>query len=364
MSSSSASPIVIKRVADLKETLTKILNKKDEDDDSNHEQILDILTHLDKSPIDVNVLAETLIGATVSKFKSYAKIGGGEIIASKAKTLVKKWKHVAKQSGILSANNGTSSTSTKATTSSASMKKASPNANKKSKPDTGTASAALATRKATTTESLIISTNAFDHLPDFRKNSAMKLYQIFILSKSSLQKQQQNTDAVDSNDHGDLSTIISTKAKEVENAIQSYSRGQRKQYIDKIRSLIFNLKKNEPLRIKILSSQISPSTVVKMSAKELQTDEKQKEQEKELASLQGANRLDWDQANADKINEMCGIKGELLKASLFTCGRCKSHKTTSTQKQTRSADEPMVRERERRVCACICVSMLYIVYNI
>ncbi len=38
---------------------------------------------------------------------------------------------------------------------------------------------------------------------------------------------------------------------------------------------------------------------------------------------------------------MCGIKGELLKASLFTCGRCKSIKTTSTQKQTRSADEPM-----------------------
>jgi hypothetical protein len=45
--------------------------------------------------------------------------------------------------------------------------------------------------------------------------------------------------------------------------------------------------------------------------------------------------------SVDKINEMCGIKGELLQASLFTCGRCKSVKTTSTQKQTRSADEPM-----------------------
>jgi transcription elongation factor S-II len=61
----------------------------------------------------------------------------------------------------------------------------------------------------------------------------------------------------------------------------------------------------------------------------------------EAQKLQESKRLDWEQANESKINEMCGITGELLKASLFTCSRCKSTKTTSTQKQTRSADEPM-----------------------
>eukprot|EP00957_Ditylum_brightwellii_P142661 10869702-Ditylum_brightwellii.AAC.1 len=51
--------------------------------------------------------------------------------------------------------------------------------------------------------------------------------------------------------------------------------------------------------------------------------------------------LDWEQKNKSKINEMCSIKGDLLKTSLFTCGCYKSTKTTSTQKQTRSTDEAM-----------------------
>ena len=69
------------------------------------------------------------------------------------------------------------------------------------------------------------------------------------------------------------------------------------------------------------------------STKETEEDGLSEEAEKRL--------LDWVPENENKINEMCGIKGDLLKASLFTCGRCKSTKTTSTQKQTRSADEPM-----------------------
>ena len=79
-----------------------------------------------------------------------------------------------------------------------------------------------------------------------------------------------------------------------------------------------------------------------MSAKESQTVEKSKQQEEQVKSLQGSMRLDWaEQANMDKVNEMCGIKGDLLRASLFTCGRCKSQKTTSTQKETRNADGSM-----------------------
>ena len=69
--------------------------------------------------------------------------------------------------------------------------------------------------------------------------------------------------------------------------------------------------------------------------------EKAEERNATVKKLQDSRRLDWEQANEKKINDMCGIKGDMLKASLFTCGRCKSIKTTSTQKQTRSADEPM-----------------------
>ena len=87
--------------------------------------------------------------------------------------------------------------------------------------------------------------------------------------------------------------------------------------------------------------QISGTDLVNMSSEELASEEKRKEMEARKNKILDQNRLDWDQANESKINEMCGIKGDLLKASLFTCGRCKSVKTTSTQKQTRSADEPM-----------------------
>mmetsp|Transcript_1945 Transcript_1945/g.2714 ORF Transcript_1945/g.2714 Transcript_1945/m.2714 type:complete len:105 (+) Transcript_1945:760-1074(+) len=85
----------------------------------------------------------------------------------------------------------------------------------------------------------------------------------------------------------------------------------------------------------------SATELINMSSDELATAEKQKERNAEIDKLRDSRLLDWEQQNEKKINEMCGIKGDLLQASLFTCGRCKSIKTTSTQKQTRSADEPM-----------------------
>ena len=336
---------------DLKESLMKISSSSSSTTKNNNnddEQILDILHNLNQYPIDVNILAETLIGATVSKLKH----NSNNDIALKAKQLVKKWKQTAKASGIGNSNTASSGgdNDVKSTSSS------STNNNGPSKSVTTTT--AKTTAPATTSNSNNNNNNnnngsiqaLFDHLPDFRKNSVMKLYDTFMLSKSTLLQQAMNNNDNNNNNNDDnndseskIMNQIITKAQEVEEAIQSYSKGNRKAYIDKIRSLIFNLKKNHPLRHDVITGNKSttPQKLVTMSSKELQTVEKAKEQEEQVASLHGSRRLDWEQANAEKVNEMCGIKGELLKASLFTCGRCKSHKTTSTQKQTRSADEPM-----------------------
>ena len=86
---------------------------------------------------------------------------------------------------------------------------------------------------------------------------------------------------------------------------------------------------------------ISADELVAMSSEDLATSAKTEARNAEVKKLRDSRLLDWEQQNEGKINEMCGIKGDLLQASLFTCGRCKSVKTTSTQKQTRSADEPM-----------------------
>jgi len=101
------------------------------------------------------------------------------------------------------------------------------------------------------------------------------------------------------------------------------------------------MKKNADLREKLILGFTTVKSLVNMTPAELATAEENKKRTDTIQKLQDSMRLDWDDANENKINEQCGITGDLLKASLFTCGRCKSIKTTSTQKQTRSADEPM-----------------------
>lgn len=169
-------------------------------------------------------------------------------------------------------------------------------------------------------------------LPQLRINICKKLHTIFLMSKDDLSKEL-NESAV--------SQLCLARTTEVEAAINTWSKGVKQTYTEKVRSLVFNLKKNSQIRDQVTFGQISPQQLCTMSPEELATEEKSKERDATLQKLQDSRRLDWDQANEKKINDMCGIKGELLKASLFTCGRCKSIKTTSTQKQTRSADEPM-----------------------
>lgn len=138
-----------------------------------------------------------------------------------------------------------------------------------------------------------------------------------------------------------MQQLCISRAGEVEAALDAFSKGIKQTYTEKARSLVFNLKKNGQLRENVILGEVPAGRLPKMSSEELLSEEKTKERNDTVAKLQDSRRLDWEQANEGKINEMCGIKGELLKASLFTCGRCKSTKTTSTQKQTRSADEPM-----------------------
>ena len=71
----------------LKEDLLKELARPT--GDGRAEKILDILDRLDKvDNMNLTILSETLIGATVSKLKTY----DNNDVASKAKYLVKKWK--------------------------------------------------------------------------------------------------------------------------------------------------------------------------------------------------------------------------------------------------------------------------------
>lgn len=130
-------------------------------------------------------------------------------------------------------------------------------------------------------------------------------------------------------------------AKSIEEFMKSKFPNFDKDYVSKARQLTFNAKKNSDLTANILVGFVKPEELVNMTPDQLATKEKLKDLEEKMKAIEDSRRLDWETENEDMINEQAGIKGDLLQASLFTCGRCKSIKTTSTQKQTRSADEPM-----------------------
>lgn len=66
-----------------------------------------------------------------------------------------------------------------------------------------------------------------------------------------------------------------------------------KNYTSKARSLIFNLKKNEQLRLDMLDGSLDPSELVFLSANELATDEKKKLREGEMKSGTLERRSDF-----------------------------------------------------------------------
>lgn len=286
---------VTKTVQDLKASLTKQLPC---DTPEKTERARDILHRLDECDITLQVLSDTLVGTVVTKFKSHPQLG--EV----AKSLVKKWKKLAKQSAGVAAP---------------------------PPPAARQISMASSSGAASTTSAVSESNDEWADLPPLRRNICSKLCSIFELSKPTLTELNANA----------VSQLCVSRSSEIEAAMQTACSASGDAYRDKARTLCFNLKKNKTLRNQVLMGSLSATVLVNMSSEQLATTEKQVEREETVKKMQDSRRLDWEQANEDKINEMCGIKGDLLKASLFTCGRCKSIKTTSTQKQTRSADEPM-----------------------
>lgn len=305
----------IKAVRQLKEDLLKQTAALP--GDGRNEKILDILQRLEKQNIDLAVLTETLIGASVSKLKKHENAE----IASTAKGLVKKWKGVANQAqaaAAAAAGGGGKST---------------PKSDNNSTSGSSSAPSSAKLKRLSSAGSSELNADAeFVGLPPHRINICKKFHTTFLMSKTDLSKDL-NESAV--------SQLCISRAAEVDAAIDTWSKGMKPTYMEKVRSLVFNLKKNGPLREQVILGQVTADRLTKMTSEELLSEEKAKERDETVKHLQDSRRLDWEQANEGKINEMCGIKGELLKASLFTCGRCKSVKTTSTQKQTRSADEPM-----------------------
>ena len=263
-------------------------------DDLSTETCKDMLDQLDKCHMTLGVLTRSLIGTVVSKLKKHDELG------PTAKALVKKWKKVA-QDG---------------------------EANKAKKLERRTSN----TSASATDDTPLADPEEWEDLSPGRKAMCQKLHKFLATHKKDLVKSGINEEAVDH--------LLVSRASEIE-AAMTQKMPDKAAYTEKARSLCFNLKKNGQLAEQVILGQVDANELLSMSTEQLASAEARKAREEGAKKLIDSKRLDWEQANEAKVNEMCGIKGELLQASLFTCGRCKSVKTTSTQKQTRSADEPM-----------------------
>ena len=279
------------KVQGIKEALAKEVEKGD---DLSVDNAKDMLEQLSECKMTMKILTTSLIGTVVSKLKKHNDMG------PQAKALIKKWKTVAKDAA----------------------------ANKEAKKAERRASS----NSNTNSEDVpLANADEWEDLSPLRKGVCQKLHKFLGVHKPRLVKSGINAEAVDH--------LLVSRASEIEAAL--YSKMSGSDYTDKARSLCFNMKKNADLSSSVILGQLPADQLIKMTSEELMSAEARLAREAESKRMSDSKRLDWDTANEDKINEMCGIKGDLLNASLFTCGRCKSVKTTSTQKQTRSADEPM-----------------------
>jgi transcription elongation factor S-II len=294
-------------VQQLKEALQKELPADTEDA---IDRCRDLLQRLDETKISLAILSDTMIGKTVSQLKGHASLGPA------TKALIKKWKQVAKQS-----TGGSTAAAAAATTKPAPHKAPTPRRS----------SVSSDTQPSSEPPPEDFASELIGLLP-VRQTICRKFFDIFQSAKESLVNSGVNEEAI--------RHLLGPRSLELDAAIWKLTR-DKKLYTDKARTLAFNLKKNRGLTEEVILGQIEVDVLASMKSEELASAETRKQRAQDAKKLIDSKRLDWDQANEHKINEMCGIRGDLLNASLFTCGRCKSIKTTSTQKQTRSADEPM-----------------------
>ncbi len=109
-------------------------------------------------------------------------------------------------------------------------------------------------------------------------------------------------------------------------------------YIDQYKTLAFNLKGNVPLALSIYEGVTPPSQLARMSSEELLSAEARAAIETARREALEARQEDWKQRNKTKLLQSAGLTaGE----GALTCPKCRSKNTEYTQKQTRSADEPM-----------------------
>jgi len=274
---------------------------------------LDVLKALSAQTITLDDLAASKIGVIVSGLRNEE----GEM-GTLAKSMVKKWKQMRKN---------------------ATPVKSEGKKGNDLKNGGGTPTSAAASTDNNKAKNKTVDDGAF--LKQLTKDIGADRVKIFNVLKKAFLKEYEQCEVLKSiKDETSREEYVKEKSLALEEAIDEEHNSviYNKDYLAKVQSLVFNIKKNPALRSSVLEGKIPITKLVKMNPAEFASQEQIEKANRLKQEVQDASRLDWDTDNLNKINDICGIDTDDF---LFTCGACKGTRTVSHQQQTRSADEPM-----------------------
>lgn len=268
--------------------LAKQLDKIVSEENSSQEIAVDLLKTLKDIPITLDVLQKTRIGMAVNVLRKSSTNPEVQVIS---KGLIKSWKK------LLTGKETTKETNSKPEIDSTSSDKPSP--------------------KAKTVEP--------EKESKIESKSSVKMVRSDNDVRQKCREMIVNSLKID--DDGDCPDA-ETIAAAIENCIFTEFNDTNSKYKTRIRSRVSNLRdsKNPTLRKAVLSGEITPERMAKMTAEEMANDEI-----KDLRKKFTKEAIDDAQ--------MAVTTG--TPTDLFKCGKCGKRHCTYTQVQTRSADEPM-----------------------
>ncbi|MFH4977194.1 hypothetical protein AB6A40_003903 [Gnathostoma spinigerum] len=267
-------------------------------------ELLEALSHL---PVDINVLTKTRIGMTINELR---KKTSDEVVAKRAKSLIKEWKALLENKGMLAhkdvmPRNDSSSSNLSERNGLSKHHLPTTGATKPTSPPPPTAATSRSSQPQSSTPSKPL------HSDETRNKCAIMLL-------NALRSKELPDGSLDPED----------LARRIEDKLFEVHRGTGDKYKAALRSRVFNLrdKKNTALRENVLLGVVTPEKFAVMTSEEMASDEIRKQR---------------DAFTKEAILEHQMSVQEGTPSDMFKCGKCGKKNCTYTQVQTRSADEPM-----------------------
>ncbi|KAH8583431.1 transcription elongation factor TFIIS [Cryptosporidium sp. chipmunk genotype I] len=317
----SDSKDIILEIKLMKESLEKLILKKESE--STYGEVITILEKLESVSINREILKQTKIGVVMTAVKKGFCAVNNIAIVTKADELIRKWKDALATNIQQSSNNDAKLNDQDASSTTKKLKKSHEENTIKDNLENQAQVKDESKEEIKKEESLhkeYTGPLTGDVMRDKARNFLWKAMVTGVpYSQAKLMKESQVCEIA-----AEIESVLHREyILKGENSVRDYNL--------QLKTIKWNLSdlKNPELNSKLYVGKITPEEIARMQSREMASDAKQKEREKHKQESLEACQSDWD------------LRNLIQKEGQFTCGKCKTNKTTYYQMQTRSADEPM-----------------------